>query len=108
MIRKLLKKMLGNEFTDNNERNAKLNFLIIGIMFLISAIMLLFLPEQIPIIHQGDQYYNVPSILGVWLVPTIALLMNLSFIKQRRLSLLNSIVFIFLAIVMTFLYCTWI
>lgn len=51
MIRKLLKNLLGNDFTESNERYAKINFTIIFLMFIISAIMLLFLPEQLPIIH---------------------------------------------------------
>lgn len=84
MIRKLLKNLLGNDFTESNERYAKINFTIIFLMFIISAIMLLFLPEQLPIIHEGAKTYNVPSILGVWLFPVLALVINLSFIKQKK------------------------
>ena len=99
MIRKLLKNLLGNDFTESNERYAKINFTII-----ISAIMLLFLPEQLPIIHEGAKTYNVPSILGVWLFPVLALVINLSFIKQKRLSPINSIAFGIIAIIMTVFY----
>ena len=101
MIRKLLKNLLGNWFTESNERYAKINFTIIFLMFIISAIMLLFLPEQLPIIHEGAKTYNVPSILGVWLFPVLALVINLSFIKQKRLSPINSIAFGIIAIIMT-------
>ena len=99
MIRKLLKNLLGNDFTESNERYA-----IIFLMFIISAIMLLFLPEQLPIIHEGAKTYNVPSILGVWLFPVLALVINLSFIKQKRLSPINSIAFGIIAIIMTVFY----
>ena len=100
MIRKLLKNLLGNDFTESNERYAKINFTIIFLMFIISAIMLLFLP----IIHEGAKTYNVPSILGVWLFPVLALVINLSFIKQKRLSPINSIAFGIIAIIMTVFY----
>ena len=95
MIRKLLKNLLGNDFTESNERYAKINFTIIFLMFIISAIMLLFLPEQLPIIHEGAKTYNVPSILGVWLFPVLALVINLS---------INSIAFGIIAIIMTVFY----
>ena len=104
MIRQLLKNLLGNDFTESNERYAKINFTIIFLMFIISAIMLLFLPEQLPIIHEGAKTYNVPSILGVWLFPVLALVINLSFIKQKRLSPINSIAFGIIAIIMTVFY----
>ena len=80
------------------------SFTIIFLMFIISAIMLLFLPEQLPIIHEGAKTYNVPSILGVWLFPVLALVINLSFIKQKRLSPINSIAFGIIAIIMTVFY----
>ena len=62
-------------------------------MFLLSGIMLFFLPEQISILHTGDTYYPLPSVLAVWLLPIIALVINIGFIKQKRLSKMNSIVF---------------
>ena len=66
MIRKLLKNLLGNDFTESNERYAKINFTIIFLMFIISAIMLLFLPEQLPIIHEGLRLimYQVSLVSG--------------------------------------------
>ena len=47
MIRKLLKNLLGENFTENNAKLATVNFAIILLMFLLSGIMLFFLPEQI-------------------------------------------------------------
>ncbi|MFR2704939.1 MAG: hypothetical protein ACLTAT_01125 [Lachnospira eligens] len=69
MIKKILKDVLGENFTENNEKYAKINFIIVILMFLVSAIMLFFLPEKINILHNGDTYYPIPSILGIWLVP---------------------------------------
>lgn len=106
MIRKILRNLLGDEFTENNEKYAKINFLIIIVMFIISAIMLFFLPDQLPIINEGTQTYNIPSVLGVWLFPVIALIINFSFIKQKRLSPANSIAFGILAVIMVGFYIT--
>lgn len=92
MIKKILKDVLGENFTENNEKYAKINFIIVILMFLVSAIMLFFLPEKINILHNGDTYYPIPSILGIWLVPVISLVLNFTFIKQKKLSSLNSII----------------
>lgn len=106
MIRKILRSLLGNAFTESNEKYAKINFGIIILMFIFSAIMLFFLPEQLPIIHEGNQTYNIPSTLGVWLFPVIGLIINFSFIKQKRLSPANSIAFGILAVIMIGFYIT--
>ena len=58
MIRKFLKNILGENFTENNAKLATVNFVIILLMFLLSGIMLFFLPEQISILHTGDTYYR--------------------------------------------------
>ena len=102
MIRKLLKNLLGENFTENNAKLATVNFAIILLMFLLSGIMLFFLPEQISILHTGDTYYPLPSVLAVWLLPIIALVINIGFIKQKRLSKMkmNSIVFVVLLVIM--------
>lgn len=104
MIRKLLQKLLSDEFTKNNEKYAKINFGIILVMFIISAIMLLFLPKEIPIIHEGPKTYNIPSVIGVWLFPMIGLIVNFSFIKQKRLSVANSFMFLILGLIMIIFY----
>ena len=54
MIRKFLKNILGENFTENNAKLATVNFAIILFMFVLSGIMLFFLPEQISILHTGD------------------------------------------------------
>lgn len=108
MIKKILKDVLGENFTENNEKYAKINFIIVILilMFLVSAIMLFFLPEKINILHNGDTYYPIPSILGIWLVPVISLVLNFTFIKQKKLSSLNSIIMGLLLIGSTIYYIT--
>ena len=73
-------------------------------MFVISGVMLFFLPDQIPILHNGATDYPVPSVLGVWLFPIIALIINITFIKQNRLSKMNSAILGILLIVMLMFY----
>lgn len=108
MIRKLIRNILGENYTKNNEKLARVNFGIILLMFLVSGIMLLFLPEQIPILHNGATEYPIPTTLGVWLFPIIALVINISFIKQNRLSKMNSIIFAVLLVAMTAFYISFI
>ena len=104
MIRKMLKNILGKNFTKNNAKLASVNFGIILFMFLFSGMMLFFLPEEIPILHNGATEYPIPTILGVWLFPIIALIINMSFIKQNRLTKVNSIIFAVLLVVMVAFY----
>lgn len=106
MIHKVLKNLLGENYTENNEKLAALNFLIVLLMFVISGIMLLFLPPEISILHSGDTYYPLPSVLAVWLFPLISLLVNVLLIKQKRLSKMNSAIFVLLFVVMMVGYYT--
>ena len=105
MIRNLLKNLLGDSFNESNEKYAKINLGIIILMFVVSAIMLFFLPSEIDILHSGDTNYPIPSVLGVWLIPILAILLNFSFIKQR-LSSLNSIIMAILLVGSTVYYLT--
>ena len=104
MIRKFLKNILGENFTENNAKLATVNFAIILFMFVLSGIMLFFLPEQISILHTGDTYYPLRSVLAVWLFPVIALVVNIGFIKQKRLTKVNSVMFVVLFVVMMVSY----
>ena len=83
MVRKFLKNILGENFTENNAKLATVNFAIILFMFVLSGVMLFFLPDQISI---------------------IALIVNIGFIKQKRLSKMNSVVFAVLLVVMMVSY----
>lgn len=106
MSRKFFKSILGDNLTADSEKYGKINIIIIFLMFVVSAIMLLFLPSQLPILHNGGTEYPVPSVLGVWIIPVLALLINLSFIKQKRLSKINSIFFGIAFVAMTVYYIT--
>lgn len=106
MIRKILKNILGENFTENNAKLAAANFAIILLMFVLSGIMLLFLPDQISILHTGDTYYPLPSVLAVWIFPLIALIINVGFIKQNRLSKMNTLVFVIFLVAMMVSYLT--
>ncbi len=90
MIRRLLKSILGENFTENNAKLAAVNFGIILLMFVLSGIMLFFLPEQISILHSGTTYYP--------------LIVNLLFIRQNRLSKMNSAIFVILLAAMMVSY----
>lgn len=104
MIRKLLKKILGENFNQNNANLAGVNFGIILLMFLFSGIMIFFLPEEIQILHNGATEYPIPTKLGVWLFPMVALIVNISFIWQNRLTKMNSIIFVVLFVIMAVFY----
>lgn len=106
MIRNLWKKVFGDQFTAHEEKLAAVNFGIVVFMFLVSGIMLFILPDKISILHTGDTYYPIPSVIGVWLFPLAALLINMILIKQKRSSKLNVFVFGFLFVVMIIAYCT--
>lgn len=105
MIRSALKKLLGENYTKNNEKLAILNFAIAILMFVVSGIMLFILPAEISILQSGGTYYPIPSVLGVWLFPAISLLINMLLIKQKRLSKMNTAIFALLFVVMMAAYC---
>ena len=92
MIRSLTRKLFGKQLTSHNGRLAAVNFGIIVLMFLCSAILL----PELSILHNGDTQYPLPSALAVWLLPLVALVLNVGFILQKRLSPMNTLVFVLL------------
>lgn len=106
MIRSLLRKIAGENLSNQEEKYAKINIITILLMFVVSFVMLFLLPKEIPILHDGDVNYNVPTILGVWLVPVIAVIMNFTLIKQNRLNVFNTILFVIMLLGSTFYYIT--
>lgn len=93
MIRKLIRKLLGDNLTDDNSHLASVNFVIVLLMFIISAVLLAFLPDAIPMQWQmdGTVSYTLPSYIGVWAIPIIGLAVNLSLIRQNRLSIASTV-----------------
>lgn len=99
MIRKLLKNLLCENFTENNAKLATVNFAIILLCFSCPALCCSSCRSRF-LFAYGDTYYPLPSVLAVWLLPIIALVINIGFIKQKRLSKMNSIVFAVLLVIM--------
>lgn len=106
MIREIIKKVLGENLSKQNKKYVKVNVVTIILMFIVSFAMLFFLPKEIPIIHEGSINYPIPTILGIWLVPVIASVMNFTFIKQKRMNIINSILLIAMLILSTYYYFT--
>lgn len=106
MIKKNLFRIMNLNYTENDSKYSKLNFGLVGAMFLISAIMLLFLPDQTSILHTGDIYYPLSSIIGIWLITIFFLFLNFVFIMRKRATAFNSIVMAILLIASTAYYVT--
>lgn len=106
MIREIIKKFLGENLTKQNKKYVKVNAVTIVLMFIVSFAMLFFLPKEIPIIHEGDIHYPIPTILGIWLVPLLACVMNFTFIRQKRMNIINSISLIAMLMLSTYYYFT--
>lgn len=108
MIRDFLNK--GNDSNNNNNNNTKkyfyLNLIIIAIMFVISLFFIKKLPAEIPIMHDGPRQIYVDSKLGVFLIPTIALITCVLFNVQKRVYKFHSIIYLFVLIGMTIYYYT--
>ncbi len=91
MIRKLLKNMLGDGLTQENDKYQKINYFIIVISFVAFGCLYFFLPEQIPVLHQGDKLIYIPSLLGVFLAPALLAVINFTLVIQKRVNKFNTI-----------------
>lgn len=101
MIRKLLEKMLGTAYIENDTRLIKINYTIIIFLYVFSAIMLFFLPSEMPMQwdFEGNVNYTLPSIIGVWVIPTIFLVSNIFSNKQNRVNIVSTSLYFILSIV---------
>lgn len=92
MIRKFLRNMLGEDFTHNNQTLMIVNYGIIIALFVFSAIMLRYLPKEIPMQwnSDGSVNYSLPSVIGVWMPPAIMLVVNFFMIKQERINVITT------------------
>lgn len=82
MIKKILKDVLEKILLRIMKSMLKSILLLLFLCFGFRNYVI-FLPEKINILHNGDTYYPIPSILGIWLVPVISLVLNFTFIKQK-------------------------
>ncbi|KMT22469.1 hypothetical protein [Clostridium cylindrosporum] len=106
MIRKALESILDEKYSRNNLRLLKFNYTIIIFLYIFSAIILKFLPKDMPMqwAADGSVNYTLPSIIGVWILPTILLLVNFFSIKRNRINIINTIVYLFVSIVYVYTY----
>lgn len=102
--------MLRDYFPLNDKSSSlkdfKVNLLIIAGMFIVAIFFLKKLPDQIPIMHDGPRQIYVNSMLGVFLIPAIALGTNILLSLQKRLYPFHSIIYILALLGMSFYYYT--
>lgn len=91
MIRKLLRKLMGEDLTKGEELYHKINLSIILLSFVAFVTLYFFLPEEIPVLHEGDKLIYIPSILGVLLAPVILAVIHFTLAIQKRVNKLSSI-----------------
>ena len=108
MIRDLIRNKLNNQVPDRNslEKYFKYNLVVVIIMYIVSAIFLFRLPSTIPILHDGAKEIYVHSYVGVFLIPTIALIVNVMLVKQKRLSRYYTLLYVIGLCGMTIYYYT--
>lgn len=106
MLRDFLNDKFGLKNKENPQRYFYLNLLIIVIMYVVALIFLKKLPLEIPIMHDGPRQIYVDSRLGVFLIPTIALITNVLFKAQKRMYGFHSIIYVFVLIGMSIYYFT--
>lgn len=106
MISRFLIYLLGDKFAENNIGLLRVNYILIIFMYIFSAIMLLFLPKDMPMQWgaDGSVNYTLPSIIGVWVAPTIMLLVNLSLKKREKINMINTGVYAFVTFIYVFIY----
>lgn len=90
----MIRKALGIIYDE--QKLSKLNYAIIIFLYVFSAIMLVFLPKDMPMKWgaDGSVNYTLPSIIGVWVLPTIFLLLNFFPGKINRSSIVNTAVYL--------------
>lgn len=93
-FRKLLNSLLGDSVTESNVRYEKLNIIIILASLICFSILLYFLPEEIPVLHQGEKMIFIPSKIGAFLPTIVLTLIHITFKLQKRTSKFNTIVMI--------------
>lgn len=105
MLRKLLKDVY-EKYGVDSKKLIRINFMVIIIMFLFAAIMLPFLPKEIPMqwSFDGTVSYTLPKILGVWLFPLIGLLLNLRLMMKKNINLQNTILLSLFGVIMVGVY----
>lgn len=97
-IRKLLRKFFGMKMTEYNERYSIYNIVIIACTFFICS-TLFFLPDVIPVLHQGSKQIYIPKLVGVFIPPVILVCIEFTFVLQKRINKVNTIILGIISIV---------
>ncbi len=102
MLTKLLKSLLGDSYSEQNAQVVVRNLGISLLMFIIAAIMLLFLPSRIPMQWKADGSvsYTLPSVVGVWTFPGVSLLVNLNWLRKDNFQKNTTIILALIALAM--------
>lgn len=92
IIRSLLKKMVSDSEGEEQKKYFNYNIIIILVSFIAFFGIYFFLPDQIPVLHEGSKSILLPKLLGCLLPPVFMIGVNLTFVLQRRISKLNTII----------------
>lgn len=105
-IRTFLQRVLAETYTENRDSLIKINYIITAFLYCFSAIILIFLPKNMPMqwSFDGSVNYTLPSIIGVWVIPTIVLFTNFILVRQKRVSIINTTVLIVVSLIYIFTY----
>lgn len=92
-IRKLIQGKLKVLTKDEEKRYKIFNFSMAIILFIINAILLFFLPKEIPMqwASDGSVNYTLPSIIAVWIMPCVVLGISIQYSTTRKPNLACSL-----------------
>lgn len=100
-----ISKLIFNKQDKSNgdtEKNYNIfNFSVTGIAFIINAILLYFLPKEIPMqwANDGSVSYTLPSIIGVWIIPCILLIISIQYYSKRKTNIISSLMLLGILII---------
>ncbi|MBS4539058.1 DUF1648 domain-containing protein [Clostridium sp. D2Q-11] len=101
MLRCFLYKLFKINHGDSDESQVrtyhKINLTIVIICFIWNAIMYFFFPKEIPMQWDlsGNPTWTLPSILGIWVIPSILLYTAFSMKVREKLDVGSTAVMIF-------------
>ncbi len=90
MIRELLKKVLGSEFTTSEDKYQKINVCLIVLSIILFGILYFFLPESIPALNRGSEMIYIPKLFGVLLVPVVLAIIDFTLVIQKRTNIIST------------------
>lgn len=106
MIRMLFQYILGESYYGDSDMLRRINYTIIICFYIFSFGMLWFLPPEIPMQYaaDGSVNYTLPSIIGIWIPPTIILVVNILSIKKNKTNVLSTIVYLGVSVFIGYTY----